>query len=488
MYTEEKPYFGKGYGRNVIKGKKYVGLDADIAEFEDMYFPTTPGSFPGVCMMGLGLDEKLKSSINYSRKNYSDLIVDKNGKEELKLVGNTIKSKKMPGYIEEFLGKANMYLLHGQGKEFIEWYYEHLASIYNYRIPLKQIALKGKIKVSLDEYKRSVTEDLTKAGTKKSRQAWYELAIANDLKVDVGDTVYYINTGEKKGDSDVVRTTNFFVYKDGEKVNITKPLNKSWNAYKKKLKEENGGKAMNLLAYSNSEQATKEFGSVFNEDEVQMNCILLPQYMVESDKDFFCEDIDTEYNVVKYIDQFNKRIKPLTVCFDRSMRDRIRVDNPKDRGYFTDDECKLVSGQPFNEGDQDTYEALMTMDRREVEFWIKIGEKPPFVDEIGMDWEKIVADNIALREREKTEQFARLDEAYIKAIESLTSDEVDDFWDDRKIPTRLENIVHLGTDEATQTLRFYFNDIPDMTPSTGGDIVEDMVFVEKDEEEVAESN
>ena len=488
-YTEEHPYIGKGYGRNVKKGEKYVGLYADVAEFEDMYFPTAPGSFPGKTMMGLGVDEVLKASINYSRKNYSDLIVDKNGKEELKLVGNTIKSKKMPGYIEEFLGKANLYLLHGQGKEFIEWYYEHLSNIYNYRIPLKQIALKGKIKVPVEEYKRSVREDLTKAGTKKSRQAWYELAIQNDLHVDVGDTVYYINTGSKKGDSDVVRTTSYYAYKDGEKIDITKALNKSWNAYKKKFKETNQpGKALNLLAYSNSDMATAEFGHVSNEDDVQMNCILLPQYMVESDMDFFCEDIDTEYNVVKYIDQFNKRIKPLTVCFDRSMRDRIRVDNPSDRGYFTDDECKLVSGQPFNEGDQDTYEALMTMDRREVEFWDKIGEVPPFVKEIGMDWDKIVADNRALREREKTEQFERLNSAYLKAIDSLTSDEVDDFWDDRVIPKRFEDIVHLAMDETTQTVRFYFNELPDMTPTTGGDIVEDIVYVEKDEEEVAESN
>ena len=36
-YTEENPYIGKGLGRNVTKDKKYIGVDADIAEFEDLY-------------------------------------------------------------------------------------------------------------------------------------------------------------------------------------------------------------------------------------------------------------------------------------------------------------------------------------------------------------------------------------------------------------------------------------------------------------------
>ena len=31
-YTKENPYIGKGLGRNVTEGKKYVGVFADIAE------------------------------------------------------------------------------------------------------------------------------------------------------------------------------------------------------------------------------------------------------------------------------------------------------------------------------------------------------------------------------------------------------------------------------------------------------------------------
>lgn len=44
----------------------------------------------------------------------------------------------------------------------------------------------------------------------------------------------------------------------------------------------------------------------------------------------------------------------------------------------------------MKEGDQDTYEALMTPERKEIEFWEKIGEVPPFVKECNIDWDELV--------------------------------------------------------------------------------------------------
>ena len=40
-YTEEHPYIGKGLGRNVKEGKAYTGVEADVAEFEDLFLNTT---------------------------------------------------------------------------------------------------------------------------------------------------------------------------------------------------------------------------------------------------------------------------------------------------------------------------------------------------------------------------------------------------------------------------------------------------------------
>ena len=62
-YTEENPYIGKGLNRNVTEGKKYTGFEADVAEFNDMYMRK---------FMGLGIDEVVDSTINFSRKNYCD--------------------------------------------------------------------------------------------------------------------------------------------------------------------------------------------------------------------------------------------------------------------------------------------------------------------------------------------------------------------------------------------------------------------------------
>ena len=66
--------------------------------------------------MGLGIDEVVESTINFSRKNYSDYFED----GTIKMVGNTIKSKKMPEYIAKFLSVGIRLLLEGKGQEFIE--------------------------------------------------------------------------------------------------------------------------------------------------------------------------------------------------------------------------------------------------------------------------------------------------------------------------------------------------------------------------------
>ena len=63
-YTEENPYIGKGLGRNVKEGKTYTGVDADVAEFEDLYMKDAYNG--GVNKMGLGVDEFCLSTINFA--------------------------------------------------------------------------------------------------------------------------------------------------------------------------------------------------------------------------------------------------------------------------------------------------------------------------------------------------------------------------------------------------------------------------------------
>ncbi len=87
-------------------------------------------------------------------------------------------------------------LLKGDGKEFVEYYYEYLQTIYDKKIPLSKIAQRAKVKLSIDEYKKRLTTK-TKSGNSMSRMAHMELAIQEGLNVNLGDVIMYVNNGTK---------------------------------------------------------------------------------------------------------------------------------------------------------------------------------------------------------------------------------------------------------------------------------------------------
>lgn len=442
-YTSEHPYIGKGLGRNVKKDKEYTCVEADVAEFEDIYMNTAYNG--GVLKNGLGVDEYCDACIQFSRKNYADLMPD----GSIKLVGNTIKSKKMPKYIEKFLDNGIRLLLHGDGMGFLNAYYDYIEKIYNLQIPLREIATVGKIKTSIDTYKQSCKE-LTAAGTKKSRQAWYELAIKENLNVNMGDSIYYINTGTKKGDSDVKRVTHYINVVNGVEEDVTKLVEREYNKAKKSTPDQmmdNNGKWIKKFEY-----AKRLYGvnNVFERDELIFNCVLLSNDIVEDDDEHYCDD-NFEYNVAKYIDMFNKRIRPLLVCFKRDIRTRINengkeVDNllitePGQRKTFTEEECELVAGQPYNTTDQDTYDELMTMEDKEIRFWLSVDKIPPYVNEIGMNWEEIKNDYLERQKELERKEIKEIKDKYDEIIDKMSKNDVDNFIEEGILPDKLLKIV-----------------------------------------------
>jgi DNA polymerase elongation subunit (family B) len=149
--VENRRYVGKGLNWKVTEGKEYFGEEADVMEFNDLAMKGE---------MALDTDGQWPACINLARKNYA-LITDKG---KIKLTGNSIKSKKMPKYIELFLDKGVKLLLNGDGQGFVEWYYEYVQRIFDQKIPLMDIANKAKVKQTVDDYiKRSKTT--TKAGS-----------------------------------------------------------------------------------------------------------------------------------------------------------------------------------------------------------------------------------------------------------------------------------------------------------------------------------
>lgn len=452
-YTDDNPYIGKGLGRNTIEGKPYTKVEADVAEFEDLYMSQAYNG--GINKMGLGIDEYCDATINFARKNYADLMPDGTTKK----VGNTIKSRKMSGYLEKFIDEGVDLLLRGNGYKFLSNYYDYVEKIYNYQIPIKDIASKGNIKKTIKDYIADC-KTLTKAGSKKSRQAWYELVIKENVNVNVSDTIYYINTGTKKGHTDVKRVTHFYYYLNGEKTEITKEVEKFY-------KNQEGTKMTRL------ELAKQQYGSsAFDEDEIILNCKLVPNEILDKEEDVLCSEYEgLEYNVEKYIDQFNKRITPLLVCFHPDIRNKILVNNPKDKLFFTEEQSKLVSGYPNKEEDQDTFEALMTPERKEIEFWVKINEVPPFVKECNIDWDGLVKKHLEEVEQEKNELYETENAKYLAALDTITNKDVEEFESEGKIPAVLSTIVTMGSD-----MRLYFKKIPNKTPSTGGFVFDDIAY------------
>ena len=146
------------------------------------------------------------------------------------------------------------------------------------------------------------------------------------------------------------------------------------------------------------------------------------------------------------------------------------IKNPSDRQYWTDNDAVLVSGYPMKPEDQDTYEALMTPERKEIEFWEKIGEIPPFVDECGIEWERLVEEYHETVKKEADELFQAENGKYLEALNNLTKEDIDAFEEDGALPKSISDIVTLSPSD----MRFYFIRIPDMTPTTGGYIFDDM--------------
>ena len=446
------------------EGKEYINAEADFAEFNDLFLNKCyNGSKHN--MSANEIDEYVDSSINFGRKNYC-CKMHRDG--SIKKVGNTIKSRKMSGYLQKFLDKALDVLIDGDGKTFLNMYYDYIDDIFNYRISVRDIASKGNIKKSLKEYKDDCNT-VTKSGSKKSRQAWYELAIREGLNVNPGDTIYYVNTGSKKSETDAKRITHQYVKNPDNPNEEVELIGKVKGSILKKECERRGIE-YKALKTKEAKEILKSY-IIREEDEVILNCKLVPFEIVENENDLLCSDVpDLEYNVEKYIEQFNKRITPLLVCFHPRIRDRILIKNPKDRQYWSDEDSILVSGYPMKPEDQDTYEALMTPERKEIEFWEKIGERPPFVDECGIEWERLVEEYHETIKREADELFQSENQKYLDALEGLTKEDVEAFEEDGELPKAITDIVTLSPSD----MKFYFIRIPDMTPTTGGYIFNDI--------------
>jgi hypothetical protein len=162
-----------------------------------------------------------------------------------------------------------------------------------------------------------------------------ELAIQQNLNVNLGDVIMYVNNGTKASQGDVQKMTV------------------------KQIKDTN---AVNLFNNPKAKPIT---------DGVMVNCYMLDPNTLEKNA-----ELTGDYNVPRAVVTFNKRIEPLLVVFKQEVRDSLIVADPAERGIFTTVQCELINGQPFEEGDQDKLEDVMGISDEEMLFWNRVGETP----------------------------------------------------------------------------------------------------------------
>jgi hypothetical protein len=311
--ANDRVYVGRGLNWKVKEGKEYYGPEADVAEYNDVFMRGE---------MALDTDGVWPSTINLARKNYA--VMDSKGK--IKLTGNSIKSKKLPLYIEEFLDKGIKLLLEGNGQAFVEYYYEYLQKIYDKEISLSKVAQRARVKLSLDDYKKRLSTK-TKSGNSMSRMAHMELALQENLKVNLGDVIMYVNNG--------LRASHGDVQKKG--------------------------------------------------DGLQLNCYMLDKNILDDNP-----DLKGDYNVARAVTTFNKKLQPLMVVFQDEVRNNLLVNDPEKRGIFTKSQCELINGHPLDEGSQDRLqEDVLDVTEQELKYWEKRGLSPDYMYDLAEEgWEE----------------------------------------------------------------------------------------------------
>jgi len=331
------------------------------------YFNDTEMAKP---YMSVDNDGESLSCFNLARINYATLSEKKDKKsgeikEKVKLTGNTLKSKVMPEYIEEFIDKGLDLILHGKGKEFVDYYYSYCEDIRYMQIPLKKIASKSKVKQTLKAYKNRGTD---KNGKPKASQAHMELLIQERERIA---EELFEKHKESLGFTDPEKEPKNIDDKMKAVINYMPPEPE-----------------VDSTVYHVNTGQRKSHGDVKkNKDtgEIELRCKLISVKDLEDNP-----DMTGEYNYERYLDAFNKRvcysdkkIGALLSAFEPEVAEKIPVEIIK-KGENAGDLRKYEFNPLKNElelksFDLDDFDESMHLSEKEVTFWNKTGYDPRLV-------------------------------------------------------------------------------------------------------------
>lgn len=323
--------------------------------------------------ISLDNDGEFVSCYNVSRINYG-LLYDKKDKKtgivdrKVKITGNTIKSKTMPGYIEEFIDIALRMILDGRGSDFVEYYNKYVDEIFYMRIPLKKIASKRKFKKSLKDY---INRPPDKNGKPGAKQAHMELLIEqrNGIAIDIFKDKFDMFT-EGKTDKPFEDYTINEIHKLVSDHMPPEPELDSMIYYINiGLKKSDGDSKMIVDPITYLQHYAAK---------------LVDMKEMEEDP-----DKTGKYNVLKYLDSFNNKVKVLIDGFKPEIREKIlvKITKQKKMNEFGDRyyDIKLARNEFLNTDlelscfDHDNISDAMFLEKKEVDFWNRTGYDPKLI-------------------------------------------------------------------------------------------------------------
>jgi DNA polymerase elongation subunit (family B) len=312
--------------------------------------------------MSVDNDGESISCLNLSRINYATLSLAKDKKsgemkEKIKLTGNTIKSKIMPGYIEDFIDKGLEMILHDKGNEFVKYYSDYAENLYLCQIPLKKIASKSKIKTTITAYKKRGKD---KNGREKGKQAHMELLIekrnkiAEELFQKHKESLVFTKAEDKLSIEDKIKLVTNYMPPEPELDSVVYYVNTGT-----KISEGNSGIIKDKITGEERYCAT-----LITADDLLEN-----------------PDMIGKYNVAKYLNAFNKRVTALLVGFDPEVSKKILARIIKDKK--TKEVSLKCGGENFasyelglKNFDLNDFDEAMHLEEKEVEYWNKTGYDP----------------------------------------------------------------------------------------------------------------
>jgi DNA polymerase elongation subunit (family B) len=310
--------------------------------------------------MSVDEDGESIACLNLSRINYATLSVSKDKKtgelkEKVKLTGNTIKSKVMPEYIEDFIDKALKMILQGKSKEFIDYYYDYANDIRYMQIPLKKIASKSKIKNTFTAYKKRGKD---KNGRQKGMQAHMELLI--EKREQIARELY-----EKHKDE--------FILEKVKEVNDIDTIMKLVANYMPPEPELDS-----MVYYVNCGYKKSHGDSRKIKDKVTGNERFVAK-LIDNENLLNNPNLTGEYNYEKYLDAFNKRVMTLLAGFDPEIRKKILVKINKQGDLMGSKDNFVSNNLALLNFDLDDFNESMHLEKLEVEFWNKTGYDPRLI-------------------------------------------------------------------------------------------------------------